>query len=527
VSTFFSCNTHEKHFDDVDVFRYNEAAGITSLDPAFSRTFENLWAVNQLFEGLVQLDSGMNIQPAIAKSWTISEDGRIYTFKLRDDVYFHGIGGFEKRRVGAGDFKYSFERLIDEALASPGSWVFSNVQENGFNVVDDLTFQIELIEPFPPFLGILSMKYCSVVPKEAIEKFGNDFRSNPIGTGPFMFKFWEENQLLTMVKNPDYYEKDDKGRSLPYLEAVSISFKKDQNSVFLDFIKGSYDMLQGIEGSYKEELLTESGKLREAYSSSIVLDQTPWLKTDYLGFLLDSVVDGAVNPLIDIRVRQAINHAINRKQMTRVLLRNLGFPALGGFIPEGFPSHSDYFSCYEYSTSKAISLLNEVGYTSRNPLRITLSTTAAYTDLAEFVQFQLNLAGIEVEVNVMESGNLNEMVAQSNLFFFKKSWLADYPDEENFMALFYSANFCPNGPNYTHFSDEKFDVLYEESILINDPAIRRSKFQEMDSIVAYGQAVAPLFYGQAVKFLQKSITGLPSSPVNMLDLRRVKKTTLN
>ena len=527
VLHLFSCGSHEKHFDDADVFRYNEAAGITSLDPAFSRTFENLWAVNQLFEGLVQLDSDMNIQPAIAESWTISDDGKLYTFKLRKDVFFHDRDDLTKRKVIADDFKYSFERLIDESLASPGSWVFSNVAENGFRVVDERIFEIELTEPFPPFLGILSMKYCSVVPKEAIEKYGEDFRSNPVGTGPFMFKFWEENQLLTMVKNPDYYEKDNSGEPLPYLEAVSITFKKDQNSVFLDFLKGSYDMLQGIEGSYKEELLTESGKLREAYVKSIELDQTPWLKTDYLGFLLDSVVDGVANPLIDIRVRQAINHAIDRKQMTRVLLRNLGFPAMGGFIPEGFPSHTDYFPCYEFSSSKAISLLKEAGYTSTDPLRITLSTTAAYTDLAEFVQFQLNLAGIQVDVSVLESGNLNEMVAQSNLFFFKKSWLADYPDEENFMALFYSSNFCPNGPNYTHFKNDKFDKLYEESILINDPEIRRAKFQEMDSIVAYGQAVAPLFYGQAVKFLQKSIHGLPSSPVNMLDLRRVSKREAN
>ena len=211
--------------------------------------------------------------------------------------------------------------------------MFSNVEKGGFSVKNDHTFIIKLKESFPPFLGILSMKYCSVVPKEAIEHFGNDFRSNPIGTGPFMFKFWEENQLLTMVKNPDYYLKDADGNSLPYLKAVSITFKKDQNSVFLDFLKGSYDMLQGIEGTYKEELLDESGRLRKAYSSSIVLDQSPWLKTDYLGFLLDSIVEGNANPLLDIRVRKAINKAIDRRQLTKVLLRNLGSPALGGFIP--------------------------------------------------------------------------------------------------------------------------------------------------------------------------------------------------
>ena len=371
------------------------------------------------------------------------------------------------------------------------------------------------------------MKYCSVVPKEAIEYYGDDFRSNPVGTGPFKFKFWEESQLLTMIRNPEYYEVDSAGNRLPYLEAISITFKKDQNSVFLDFLKGSYDMLQGIEGSYKEELLDENGRLRQAFKQKIVLDQSPWLKTDYLGFLLDSLVDDVSNPLFDIRVRQAINHAIDRKQLTRVLLRNLGSPALGGFIPEGFSSHTAHFTQYDYNTSKATALLSEVGYTAEFPLRLDLNTTAAYTDVAEFIQFQLNLAGIDLQVNVLESGNLNELVANANLFFFKKSWLADYPDEENFMALFYSHNFCPDGPNYTHFKSEEFDRLYEESITINDYRFRREHYQQMDSLVAVGQAIAPLFYGQAVKFLQKSIVGLPSSPVNMLDLRRVHKERIS
>ena len=126
------------------------------------------------------------------------------------------------------------------------------------------------------------MKYCSVLPKEAIDHYGDDFRANPIGSGPFVFKFWEENQLLTLVKNPDYYGKDKLGNPIPYIDAVSISFKKDQNAVFLDFLKGNYEMLQGIEGSYKEELLDENGNLRHEYQDALVLERSPWLKTDYL-----------------------------------------------------------------------------------------------------------------------------------------------------------------------------------------------------------------------------------------------------
>jgi ABC-type transport system substrate-binding protein len=517
----FACKSEEKSKVKPSVFRYNEAAGITSLDPAFSRTFENLWAVNQLFEGLVQLDEKMEVQAAIAKNWELSEDGLIYTFHLRNDVYFHSNPLFEKRKVVAKDFLYSFNRIRDEKTASPGIWVFSKVAEDGFKVVDDSTFIISLEESFPPFLSILSMKYCSVLPKEAIDHYGDDFRANPIGSGPFAFKFWEENQLLTLVKNPDYYGKDKMGNPIPYIDAVSISFKKDQNAVFLDFLKGNYDMLQGIEGSYKEELLDENGNLRKEYQNALVLERSPWLKTDYLGFLLDSLVNEEVNPLLDIKVRSAINLAIDRKLMTKVLLRNLGSPAIGGFIPEGFPSHSEVMSQYQYQPGKAIALLKEAGYSGENPMSLVLNTTSAYADLSEFIQYQLSQVGIKIEVNIMESGNLNEMVAHSNLLLFKKSWLADYPDEENFMALFYSANFSPDGPNYTHFKSNEFDRLYEESIHVLDREKRIRLNQQMDSIVADGQAIVPLFYGQAVKFLRNNIKGLPDSPVNMLDLREV------
>jgi peptide/nickel transport system substrate-binding protein len=519
----FSCNENKKHIDDKHVFRYNEAAGITSLDPAFSRTFENLWAVNQLFEGLVQLDDEMNVIPAIAKSWKISEDGLTYMFTIRNDVYFHSNDDFKKRKVLAKDFSYSFNRIIDEKTASPGKWVFNKVVKNGFIAVNDSTLLITLKEAFPPFLSILSMKYCSVVPKEVVQQYGEEFRSKPIGTGPFVFKFWEENQVLSLLKNPNYYVYDAKGEQLPYLKAISITFKKDQNAVFLDFLKGSYDMLQGIEGNYKEELLDENGVLRSAYETKVLLVKSPWLKTDYLGFLLDSIIDGKANPLNNINIRLAINHAIDRTQMSKILLRNLASPAFGGFIPEGFESHTNRFDNYSYDPGIAMSLLKMNGYSVDKPLLIDLNTTVAYAALAEFIQHQLGLVGIKLNVNVLEAGNLNELVAQSNLLFFKKSWLADYPDEENFMALFYSKNFCPDGPNYTHYKSDVYDSLYEKSFAELDKDKRMLLYQQMDSLVANEQAIVPIFYGQAIKFLQIGINGLPNSPVNMLDLRKVQK----
>jgi peptide/nickel transport system substrate-binding protein len=239
---FSSCGKHKNQNEKRTVFKYNESAGISSLDPAFAKDQSNIWAINQIYNGLVQLDDSLNIEPCIAKSWVISDSGITYTFTLRKDVYFHDLEMFKniKRRVVASDFVYSFNRILDEKVASPGAWVLNNVKKTTnrfeFNALNDTTLIINLNEPFPPFLGLLSMQYCSVVPREVVEFYGKDFRKHPVGTGPFKLKLWKEDVKLVLTKNENYFEFDGKTR-LPYLDAVSISFIKDKQSAVLEFIK--------------------------------------------------------------------------------------------------------------------------------------------------------------------------------------------------------------------------------------------------------------------------------------------------
>ena len=226
----------ETKIDDKKVFRYNEHSNISSLDPAFSSTLRNIWPVNQLFNGLVQLDDQLKIVPDLAKSWNISEDGIKYTFKLRSDVFFHESKSFGEnltRTVNATDFVYSFNRILDPNLGSPGLWAVKNIKD--FEAINDSIFTITLNKPFPAFLGMLSMKYFSVVPKESIIYYGDKFGKNPVGTGPFKFKKWEENIKLVLRKNNKYFEKDSLGKQLPYLEAISITFLPDKKSEFMEF----------------------------------------------------------------------------------------------------------------------------------------------------------------------------------------------------------------------------------------------------------------------------------------------------
>ncbi len=516
----FSCGIDSDKEKENQVFRYNEHANINTLDPAFARTLQDTWVANQLFNGLVQLDSNLNIIPCIAKNWTISEDGLDYEFTLRDDVYYHKNHLFGKdstRKVVAEDFVYSLNRLRDPKVAAPGSWVLNKV--NDFEAINDSLFKISLTQPFPAFIGLLSMKYCSVVPKEIVDFYGNDFRSNPIGTGPFQFKRWEENIKLVFRKNPNYFEKDSLGNSLPYLEAISITFLPDKQSEFLQFVQGNLDFLNSLDASYKDELLTAEGNLRESYANSINMIRGPYLNTEYLGFYLDSKTPEIQSELI----RKAINYGFDRKKMMVYLRNGIGNPANGGFIPIGLAGYDETIG-FNYQPEKARTLIEqfkkETGIT--NP-EITLTTTNNYLSFCEFIQHELEKLGLNINVDVMPEATLRTARSNGKVDMFRSSWVADYLDAENYLSIFYSKNFAPNGSNYFHFKNKEVDSLYNKAFTIIKIEERKHFYTAIDSIAMQNAIMVPLYYDEVIRFTRKNVKNLGINPINLLDLKRVKK----
>ncbi|MGE5424330.1 MAG: ABC transporter substrate-binding protein [Syntrophothermus sp.] len=515
-----SCRNTEKQDKNLSVFRYNEAANITSLDPAFARDQANIWAARQLYNGLLQLDDHLNILPCIAQRWEISSDGRVYTFHLRRDVYFHDdpvFPGAKGRRVTAGDFVYSFSRVTDPSVASPGSWIFNYVEKkNGrssFLAPDDSTFVIRLSASFPPFTGLLTTIYCSVLPFEAINSYGTEFRSHPVGTGPFKFRMWKEGVKLVMVKNPAYFEFENHQR-LPYLDAVSVTFFSDKQTAFLEFLKKNLDFISGIDPGYKDELLTSDGKLRGKFEGRFKLITQPYLNTEYFGFLVDS------RDAVPENIRKAFNYAIDRKKMIRYLRNNIGTPGIYGMIPIGMPGFDSTHIYYDYDPVKARKLIME----SQNPAPvITLSTTADYLDLCKFIQHQVGEVGIDMKIEISPPAALKEMKAQAKLPFFRGSWIADYPDAENYLSLFYSRNFCPQGPDYTHYSNPEYDKLFEKAMASVDDSERISDYRKMERLMMEDAPVVILYYDKVLRFVANDVEGLGIDPMNLLTLKRVKK----
>jgi peptide/nickel transport system substrate-binding protein len=550
--------------DERRVFRYNQPEALSSLDPAFARNQANSWAVSQLYNGLMELDSALLPVPALARRYIISPDGRTYMFVLRKDIFFHenqevfpvsetdlhpeldaGMNAANDlstpvatRQVTAQDFVYSFKRILDPATASSGGWIFrgkvlekpdGSISDTAFVAVNDSTFRIHLKEPFIPFLGILTMPYAYVVPHEAVEKYGKDFREHPVGTGPFRFKLWDEGNVLLYERNPSYWRRDEKGRALPYLDAVAVSFLPDRKTEFLTFMQGKLDFLSGIRAGSRDLIMHADGTIRADFKGKFTVQKAPYLNTEYLGIQLDSanlIGEQAVQgrALRDKRVRQALNYALNKPEMLTYLLNRVGHPGTSGFVPTALPSFSEKeVPGYSYQPQKSRQLLRAAGYGPQRPLKLRLSTVLERKEIGEYLQKQWADVGVQVQIDINQSAAQQDLVDNGRVAFFAKSWLGDYPDAENYLALFYSPNFSPAGPDKTHFKNAAYDKLYDDARRTQDVAKRTALYQAMDRIVVEECPVISLYYDEVVRLTQNNVRGLTPNPMNQLLLERVRK----
>ncbi|MBL7924222.1 MAG: ABC transporter substrate-binding protein [Bacteroidia bacterium] len=528
----FSCRGTEKENKGRPVFRYNESSGITSLDPAFANNQANIWACNHVFNGLVQLNEKLQPMPCIASGWQISPDGLRYTFFLRTDVKFHSHPQLDAgRTVKAGDFVFSFMRICDEKTASPGSWVFQSVRKdesgktNGFEALNDSTLIIHLQQAFPPMLGLLASSYCAVVPREVVEFYGKDFRKNPVGTGPFQFHEWLERTALILHKNPSYFERSKSGEKLPFLDAIMITFINDKQTAFLEFLKGNLDFISGLDASYKDDLLTNLGELRPKYKGRFRMETSPYLNTEYLGFLMDPQLPLMKNnPLRDIRIRKAISMGFDRAKMIRYLRNGMATPGTGGMVPVGIPGFDTIcVKGFSYQPEEAKRLLAEAGFPNGKGLPvITMSTTHAYQDLCEYMQGQLAEIGITIQLEINQAAQHRQMVAKQQLAFFRGSWIGDYGDAENYLSLFRSFNKAPKGPNYTHYANPEFDQLYDKAMRCTSDAERFAYYRQMDELIMQSAPVVVLYYDKVLRLTRNELQGLTINAMNLLQLKEVR-----
>lgn len=532
-----------------NTFFYNEHDNFNTLDPALIGARASGWAGSQIFVGLVGLDSTMHPIPKLAKEWSVSEDGRVWRFKLRTDARFADDPCFpdgKGRTVTAEDVRYSFERVCRPETKSSGVWVFrgkvKGVDEyiagfdsgkppehvEGLRVIDDSTFEIELIEPFAPFLSMLTIPYCFIVPHEAVEKYGEDFFQHPVGAGPFRLVEWVPDQRMTMSRNANYFERDAQGNRLPYLDSISVTFIRDLRTEFTEFQRGNLDMISGLEPTFVDAVFAPDGKSLTAEYSKYTLYLVPSMSITYYGFQLDPGTPGGTgSPFVDNRyLRRALNYAIDRDAIVRYVLKGQSIAATHGPIPPGTPGYSGVEG-YHYDRDLAKRLLDSAGYPDAKGLPeivIQMSDNERTKSVGEVVQEQLAQIGIKAQIRQVQFPQHREMYKSAKLPIWVSSWIADYPDAENFMGVFYSQFIANQGPNTTHFSNPTFDSLYRAAL---DPHLsieeRAAIYNRAERIVLDDAPWIFLTYSLVQRLTQPGISGYTVDPLDRLDLTYVRK----
>ena len=517
-----------------EVFRYNEPTAIGSLDPAFASDQAHGWLSKQLFSTLVDSDSSLSPVPQLAHRWDASLDGMEWTFYLRTDVYFHDdpcFPGGQGRRMTAADVAYSLERLMATETSSPGWWILAQVGR--IEVLDSATIRFNLTQPEEAMLGRLAMPYCGIVAPEAVAMYGADFSSHPVGTGPFYLKAWARQEKIVLRRNTRYFGRDAAGQPLPYLEAVAVRCIPDRQAAFLEFVKGELDMVSGMDASYKDQLFTQEGTLQSRWEGRLSLQKAPFLNTEFLGIRQKNPSPAYLG---DVRVREALNWAIDRASMMRYLKNNVGIPAHGGVLPAGMPGYreADAWEAagtpgWSFDPGRAKALLHEAGLLDADGRPkpdlepIVVSTTASYRDICEYIQSAWNQLGLPVEVQVMPSAAFREDKANGRLPVYRASWIADYPSAGNYFMLFDSKWAAPLGANASQIESPELDAGIAQWAMAERTGQGAEAAFALDQKIHRSALCIPLFYDESIRVFHHEWVGIPPHPMNMLDLRRAQR----
>ena len=230
----------------------------------------------------------------------------------------------------------------------------------------------------------------------------------------------------------------------------------------------------------------------------------------------------ANSPIKNVLVRRAMNYAIDRKKIVTYFRNGIGTPATSGFIPQGLPGYDSTHSYgYYYDPNKAAELLVEADYPGGKGMPvITVLTPDIYADIVNFAASQLKEVGIPVQVEIMQANILRQQMSKSEAVFFRGQWIADYPDAETYL-VFFNGN-LPAPPNYTRFNNATFNKWYDEAMLAENDSLRWQLYRSMDSLVMSQAPLIPLFYDQMTHFTQKRVIGFTATPMNVIDLKRVR-----
>jgi ABC-type transport system substrate-binding protein len=445
---------------------------VSTLDPAIGYDWQNWSMIKSLFDGLMDYEPGTTtLKPDLAESYEISPDGQTFTFKLRQGVKFHN-----GRELTAEDVKYSIERVVIPATQSPGAGFFGSIKGfeeasagnadglSGITVVDPYTIRFELSRPDATFLHVAALNFAHVVPKEEVEKHGADFGKHPVGSGAFKLAEWTLGQKLVFERFADYWNK-----GLPKLDQITFEVGQEPIVALLRLQKGEIDIpgdgippakfIEVTEDPAFKDLVIQGGQLHTGYVAMNV----------------------KIKPFDDVKVRQAVNMAINKDRIVRII-NGRAVPA-NQPLPPTMPGYAKDYEGYPYDVEKAKALMAEAGLADGVETELFVMNTDPQPRIAQAIQQDLAAIGIKASVKSLAQANViaagGEPEAAPMIWSGGMAWIADFPDPSNFYGpILGCGGAVEGGWNWSWYCNEDLDRQAAAADAIVDPA-KKAEREEM------------------------------------------------
>lgn len=523
-------------------FRFMSSEKVSGLFPlSITDVYANRIS-SQIFQGLLKIDpNGTKVLPCLAESFEISEDSKTFTFKIRKGVYFQDSDCFSDgkgREVTAHDFKYSLDMACSSNELNKMGWLLTNKivggaehEEKtknggesegvfGIQVADNYTLKITLEKPFSGFDKLITHSALGVFPKEAFEKYGDKIGDHPVGTGAFILDVLNEDKVI-LKRNNNYWEKDNFGNQMPFLDSVTMTYATDKKDELLSFRQEKIDLVLDIPVDEIENVL---GNFEDAKSNvKHKVDSKSSMSIQYYAFAHES---GAFK---DKRVRKAFNLALDRTALVESWLKGEGWPALNGFVPsmENYPYET--VKGYTYNLTEAKKLMKEAGFANGNgfptiDLYLNTKEGTGVFKLAEGVAFSLkqNL-GVDVNIKLVTLKEREDAIKAGNAIFWRTGWVADYPDPENFLNLFYGGNISEGDVNVNPFkyNNPEFDALFEKALGEIDVEKRMQMMAQCDQLVIDDAVVMPLLTDDFITMINLKVRKFQSNEMEQMDFSTI------
>lgn len=533
------------------VFKLNEVEDFSTLFPHAITDVVSYRISSQSYQGLMRFNpADLSVEPCIARRFEVNEDATVFTYYLRKGVKFHddaSFSGGKGREVTAHDFKYCIDMLcsatkdannplfgmIKDKLKGAEEYFNSTKAGNpldggvpGVKVLNDSTLEITLAQPYAAFNMIAATPSFWVFPKEAHQKYGADMRVTMVGTGAFRQKK-VESDVVFLERNPDYWEFDEFGNQLPYLEGLKITFKKEKNQELMEFQKGNYDMVFQLPIKEIKNVMVDLKDLEEGASKDFDVQVTNALTVQYYAFIQEHPV------FKDVRVRKAFNLAIDRKKLVDFTLQGEGEPAIYGFVPpiEAYPYENIVGFPLKEQVDEARKLLADAGYPNgRGFPEITLQLNSGGTNnelLADAIQNQLKEnIGVTVKFDVLPMNQHMLKFETGQAAFWRAAWVADFPDPQNFLNLFYGGHVPEKLSDRAYmnpfrFKNAEFDALFEEALKTVDVEKRMELLAKADQILIDEAVIMPIYYDNYIRLVKLDVVNFPINPMEHRDFSKV------